>query len=421
MVRSRSRSPRRRFSRSPRRYSRSRTKSPRRRNSRSFSRGRSRSPRHQSRSPPFERTGPQEFQQEKSQFQSQSSGFEEVSQDFIQSSCGFGNTEEIEEVSSPPEVESVSLDECIAGPTKVVVTLDDVEDGQILTPEENHPECVFLDAAEEPKKDVESGDEQICPTDEEVEVLLHSAALKDTSSHLPNKSTRQPRREPSITELTDRIANDFMRPETQALLQNILKLTSDDVSSIASRDGPPSPDPLIAEKILDEVDLEEVGEEVDDYFGSVAKELHLEESVKVATNPSPPKAPDKLSSLSKCQPTSRTPADYHTDWELKMALENPEKPLEKASDIPFRPPPIEKNRGKKSNSALWTPALDRRQVVEAKLKMMYQAGKSNWEVETPYIESPGHLRHQLRHCVDDGTTISSTLNAMTLMQIHCRK
>ena len=28
--------------------------------------------------------------------------------------------------------------------------------------------------------------------------------------------------------------------------------------------------------------------------------------------------------------------------------------------------------------------------------------------------SPGHLRHQLRHCVDDGTTISSTLNAMTL-------
>ncbi|XP_068214114.1 bcl-2-associated transcription factor 1-like [Palaemon carinicauda] len=363
--RSRSRSPKRRFSRSPRRYSRSRTKSPRRRNSRSFSRGRSRSPRHQSRSPQFERRSPAEFQ-EKSQFQPQSR-FENVGQEFLKNSCSFERTREMKEVDSPLEVEDVIVEEGSRASSKLVV-LDDIEDGQIITPE-RQPECVVLD---------ESGDELICPTDEEVEVLK-----LPSRSQLPNKIPRRPRREPSISELTDRIASDFMKPETQALLQNILKLTTEESSSKTTKEGSASPDPLITEKILDEmaVDLEEVGEEVDDYFGSTAEvEPSLEDHVKVAANPSPPKALDKR------QSDVRTRADYHTDWELKMALENPEKPLEKAVNIPLRPPPVEKNRGNKSNSSsLWTPALDRRQVSEAKLKMAYQAGKSNWEVETPYI------------------------------------
>ena len=177
-----------------------------------------------------------------------------------------------------------------------------------------------------------------------------------------------------------------MRPETKALLQNILKLTTEEkFSSEMNRQDPPSPDPFITKEVLDELslDIEEVGEEIDGYFQEVESSIQ-NTSEKSAANPSPPKI---SSSVLKTQPDRPFDRDYHTDWELKSALENPGKPLEREMKIPCRPPPIDKSRGNKlNNPVLWTPALDRRPASETKQVPSYKIGKNNWEVETPYIE-----------------------------------
>ncbi len=62
-------------------------------------------------------------------------------------------------------------------------------------------------------------------------------------------------------------------------------------------------------------------------------------------------------------------------------------------------------------------ALQERKVVGSLGRIMNGRSVSmevKKDLRNTVIVSPGHLRHQLRYCIDDGTIISSTLNAMTL-------
>ncbi|KAG7169291.1 uncharacterized protein LOC121866017 [Homarus americanus] len=205
-----------------------------------------------------------------------------------------------------------------------------------------------------------------------------------------------------ISELQARITRNFMNPHTQKLMKEILKSTSDKSKDI-------SPKPPISQRLqspnesaeVDQLglDLEEVGEEVDDIFTkSIARtvddsiESDCEESLKsskrqkelqVGSNPCPPK-PKPLPKPK--QPLRAVDIDYHTDWELKTSLENLSRPIEgKQNQAPMAPPKAAASGSKSNSSSLWTPALDRRQLQESKLKISYHHKASDWEIETPYV------------------------------------
>ncbi|XP_076030141.1 uncharacterized protein LOC143018558 isoform X1 [Oratosquilla oratoria] len=133
--------------------------------------------------------------------------------------------------------------------------------------------------------------------------------------------------------------------------------------------------------------LEEVGEEVDDNYGS-SMIRSVVESIGDALMQGIQRG-KRLREVQKEVSSSKN----LTDWELKCVLENPSKPIE------TMPPPVGQDSQLSGELArrneMWTPALDRRSVVEAKQKMNQRT--NDWEIETPYItrsskaSSGGHV------------------------------
>lgn len=201
----------------------------------------------------------------------------------------------------------------------------------------------------------------------------------------------------TLSEIQAHITRNLLSPPTQ-MLKDILETAKDKKSKDSppkqeNHEGPLSPNENVE---IDEVDLdlEEVGEEVDDIFAkSIIRSVEdsigsaFEEGLQrgkrkrefqVGSNPSPPKTKSLQKLAHDCD------IGYHTDWEIKTALGDPPKPLEKQIQAPA-PSKVLAGVSKSNNSSLWTQALDHHQGQESKLKMIYQSGASDWEVETPYV------------------------------------
>ncbi|XP_069990963.1 serine/arginine repetitive matrix protein 2 isoform X4 [Penaeus vannamei] len=206
----------------------------------------------------------------------------------------------------------------------------------------------------------------------------------------------------SIVELQERITRDLMDPHTQNLLKELLKQSKKTVEEKESPRKDASPDPATVASELEELgmDLEEVGEEVDDIFGkSISRSVEdsignsfqegLEcgkrlRQVQASTNPSPP----SRERGHEPRPSSRGPdTRYPSDWNVKSTVEDPRKHLHSslqsseepnAKDIP--------DDAKSSGSSFWVPAFDWHKAQKVKKDMSYQSGANDWEVETPYVQ-----------------------------------
>lgn len=201
-----------------------------------------------------------------------------------------------------------------------------------------------------------------------------------------------------------------MAPHTQKLMKELLMETKGCIPIDSSYrqdeniEQSASPNYFDVDNILG-LDLEEIGDEVDDIFKSKARsgEDCVEESNKVRlmddikqqnvrSNPSPPKskpADDSHSTLpavkSWSQQAPMSKFSNHPEWELKAAMQDPSKALEKQLPAPMPAPKAVAGGSKSNTSTLWTPALDRWKTQETRLKMTYRGNGSDWEVETPFI------------------------------------
>lgn len=198
----------------------------------------------------------------------------------------------------------------------------------------------------------------------------------------------------AVSKIQAQLSKTFFDPETKKLIEEALKSTRENQSKKEKEEQ--NSEDENEDKLG--LDLEEVGEEVDVIFAkSMTRNVDdsgesniqgkRQKEMEAGSNPSPPKP--QPGSKSPVQPLRTLDLGFHTDWELKSALDNPSQALEKEIKMPMAPPPVIAvgGRGKPSSSSLWTPALDRRMVQEAKIKtqMAYQDKGSNWEVETPYV------------------------------------
>ncbi|XP_069185536.1 uncharacterized protein [Procambarus clarkii] len=196
-----------------------------------------------------------------------------------------------------------------------------------------------------------------------------------------------------------------------------------------------SEEPYLSDENIDDdkggLGLEEVGEEVGDIFAksiiwSVNDSIEnafkeglqsgkRQREFQAGSNPSPPK-PKPLPKPT--QEPVKTDIGYRSDWELKTALENPSKPMPKQFQVPMGPPKLACSGGKSTSTSLWTPALDRRQVQESKLKMTYQNRSSDWEVETPYVGRKDKIEVQQDDAISgrEGKTGSRPVTVATLPQ-----
>lgn len=192
----------------------------------------------------------------------------------------------------------------------------------------------------------------------------------------------------AISKLQAQLAKDFMNPETQKLMEKVLSLTKENATKSHQPEESKSKKEFFLDEVGDdiELDLEEVGEEVDDIF---AKSLNrsVDESnedmnigLKIGSNPSPPKA-KQVSKPEKSSDFDET--DFHSDWDLKAALETASKSLKKPPQMP--PPNQQPDGAKTGSSSLWTPALIRNPVPAPKNRVGYLPKDSDWEVETPYV------------------------------------
>lgn len=206
----------------------------------------------------------------------------------------------------------------------------------------------------------------------------------------------------SIVELQERIARDLMDPHTQNLLKELLKQSKKTAEEKESPMKDVSPDPATVASELEELgmDLEEVGEEVDDIFGkSMSRSVEdsignsfqegLERGkrlrqVQASTNPSPP----SRERGHEPKPSSRgQETRYPSDWNLKSTVEDSRKHLH--SSLQSSEEPTVKgvpDDAKSSGSSFWVPAFDWHKAQKVKKDMSYQSGANDWEVETPYVQ-----------------------------------
>lgn len=216
----------------------------------------------------------------------------------------------------------------------------------------------------------------------------------DGKSAIPETVDKETAEKEAISRLQAQLAKDFMNPETQMLMEKVLSLTKENATKAHPEEGKSKKEFFLDEVGDDiELDLEEVGEEVDDIF---AKSLNrsLEESngddfdkglssdrkigLKTGSNPSPPKSKP----VSKPERSPDFHEDFQSDWDLKAALETASKHLKKPSQMPL---PNQQTDGSKTDStSLWTPALMRNQTVP-KNRVGYLPQNNDWEMETPYV------------------------------------
>lgn len=202
----------------------------------------------------------------------------------------------------------------------------------------------------------------------------------------------------ALSKLQAHIARDFMNPETQKIMEQVLSSTREKAIKPNPLDESKSKKEFFLDEVGDdiELDLEEVGEEVDDIFAksinrsmddtnersfdkglSTSRKLGLQ----AGSNPSPPKS--NPVAKSKKSTDHFLDIDFHMDWDLKAALETASKSLKKPSEMP--PPNHLPDGSKMGSTSLWTPALARHQTQVPKNRVGYQTKDNDWEVETPYV------------------------------------
>lgn len=198
----------------------------------------------------------------------------------------------------------------------------------------------------------------------------------------------------AISKLQAQLAKDFMNPETQKLMEKVLSLTKENTINSLQPEESKSKKEFFLDEVGDdiELDLEEVGEEVDDIFtkslnrsvdesneDSFDKGNNRKIGLQIGSNPSPPKSRP----VSKPEKSDFDETDFHSDWDLKTALETASKSLKKPRPMP---PPNQQAEGTKTGStSLWTPALIRNQPPASKTRVGYLPQDSDWEVDTPYV------------------------------------
>ncbi|XP_071517648.1 uncharacterized protein [Panulirus ornatus] len=234
-----------------------------------------------------------------------------------------------------------------------------------------------------------------------------------------------------LSEIQAQITRNLLSPPTQ-MLRDILETARDKKSKDSPHEQENCEGPLSSNQNVEvdkvDLDLEEVGEEVDDIFArSIIRSVEdsigsaFEEGLQrgkrkwefqMGSNPSPPKAESLQKSTHDCD------INYHTDWELKTALEDPPKPLEKQMQAPMAPSKILAGVSKSNNSSMWIPTLDRHQGQESKLKMIYQGGASDWEVETPYVERKDKTKAQRMDTIPGKETEVGSLPMMTYENVQ---
>ena len=206
----------------------------------------------------------------------------------------------------------------------------------------------------------------------------------------------------ALSKLQAHIARDFMNPETQKLMEQVLSSTKNKIVKLNPLEESKSKKEFFLDEVGDDIELglEEVGEEVDDIFAksinrsvddsnedifdkgmSGSRKLGLQ----AGSNPSPPKC-NPVAKPEKTTTNNLLDLDFHTDWDLKAALETASKSMKKPIQMP---PPNHLPDGTKtassSSSSMWTPSLARHQTQTQKNKIAYQRNDNDWEVETPYV------------------------------------
>lgn len=216
-----------------------------------------------------------------------------------------------------------------------------------------------------------------------------------TASKMPDNDDVE---KEALSKLQAHIARDFMNPETQKLMEQVLSSTREKAAKPNPLDESKSKKEFFLDEIGDdiELDLEEVGEEVDDIFaksinrsmdegneGNFDKGLSTSRKLglQAGSNPSPPKSNPVTKSKKPAE--DFLDIDFHTDWDLKAALETASKSLKKPPEMP--PPNHLPDGSKMGGTSLWTPALARHQTQVPKHRVGYQTKDSDWEVETPYV------------------------------------
>ncbi|XP_042865637.1 uncharacterized protein LOC122249104 isoform X3 [Penaeus japonicus] len=254
-----------------------------------------------------------------------------------------------------------------------------------------------------------------------------------------NVSEQDQKERTSIVELQERIARDLMDPHTQNLLKEILKQSKKTAEEKESPLKDVSPDPATVASELEELgmDLEEVGEEVDDIFGkSITRSVedsigntfqeNMERGkrlrqVQTSTNPSPP----SRDRGHEPRPPSHGPETrYPSDWNLKTTMEDPRKLMH--SSLQSSEEPASKgipDDAKSSGSSFWVPAFDWHKGQKVKKDMNYQSGANDWEVETPYLQRKDKIEErqaghpslkESKHMVPPATISSSSSSSSRL-------